>query len=109
MVCRPPGNPRLASRRVKSGRTRIIFPHAVNDDVLLADYPSLTQVLLTQGLRYAQLHPRAGRPKQPDASWRKDAPVFRLAAGARRVSQTSRKAAARSGTTSTKPAHSQAD
>ena len=46
---------------------------AVNDDVLLADYPSPTQALLTQALLYAQLRPRAGRSKQPDASWRRSA------------------------------------
>ena len=101
------GEPVIAGTRIPVYMLADLKAQAVNDDVLLADYPSLTQALLTQALLYAQLHPRAGRPKQQDASWRKDEPVFRLAAGARRVSQTSRKAAARSGTTSTKPARGQ--
>jgi uncharacterized protein (DUF433 family) len=98
------GEPVIAGTRIPVYMLADLKAQAVSDDVLLADYPSLTQTLLTQALLYAQLHPRAGRPKQPDASWRKDEPVFRLAAGARRVSETSRKDAARSGTTSTKPA-----
>ena len=69
----------IAGTRIPVYMLADLKAQAVNDDVLLADYPSLTQALLTQVLLYAQLHPRVGRPKQPDASWRKDASVFRLA------------------------------
>ena len=77
----------IAGTRIPVYMLADLKAQAVNDDVLLADYPSLTQALLTQALLYAQLHPRAGRPKQPDASWRKEASDFRLAAGGWRASR----------------------
>ena len=97
------GEPVIAGTRIPVYMLADLKTQGVSDEVLLADHSSVTQTLLTQALLYTQLHPRAGRPKRPDAPWRKQEPVFSLAAGARRVSQAARKAAASPSETSTRP------
>jgi len=87
------GEPVVRDTRVPVYRLAELRAQGVEDEVLLADHPSLTPELLRQALLYAELHPRAGRPKRPAAPWQGGEPIARLAAGARRVQPAARKAA----------------
>ena len=86
------GEPVVRGTRVPVYRLAELKALAVGDDVLLADHPSLTPDLLRDALRYAELHPRVGRPKLSSAPWHAEEPVLRLPARARQVSAAARKA-----------------
>jgi len=89
------GEPVVSGTRIPVYMLADMRSQGVSDDVLLDEYPALTPDVLREALLYAELHPRAGRPKHVDAPWRSEAPVFRVSAGARRVPAAARKAAAK--------------
>ena len=87
------GEPVVSGTRIPVYMLAELRAQGVDDDVLLSDYPSLTPERLSQALLYAQLHPRAGRPRQSAAPWRGSAPIFELAPGAKRPTKAAKKAA----------------
>jgi uncharacterized protein (DUF433 family) len=57
------GEPVVRGTRIPVHMLHDLWKQGVGEDELLADCPSLNQQYLQLALRYAELHPRTGRPK----------------------------------------------
>lgn len=87
------GEPIVRGTRIPVYMLAELHAQGVTDEVLLSEYESLTPDLLQQALLYAELHPRAGRPKQSAAPWRETTPIFQLATGATVLPRSAKKVA----------------
>ncbi len=85
------GEPVVSGTRIPVYMLADLRAQGVEDDVLLADYPSLTPELLTLALLYTRLHRPVGRPKPLAAPWRMNGPLLTLASGATRPNQGAKK------------------